>query len=211
MNLLADNDAVVKLAQCRLLREVLDCFDNGSRYSITPTFFPWLRRRLKQNRVPSTVADEISTLELGVVTLNATQLEIVQQISSPKLDAGEVVLISAAFDQSNAVVCTGDKRAMRALANHPLINKFAEGFQGKFLCIEHALLLAINHHGFFHVRDKVALGLKEGFSLDTAICSAFGSGMHASEDNAKSALLAYVEDLRKDAGELLFNNGSTDL
>ncbi|WP_146601359.1 hypothetical protein [Novipirellula aureliae] len=131
------------------------------------------------------------------------------QLASPKIDAGEAVLFSAAYGEPSVIVCTGDKRAIRALAEHPLVTDFEAGFRRKFLCIEQALLLAIREHGFDPILRKVNLGLSESLPLDTAIRSSFGSGRDSTEENVISSLTGYIEDLRKDVGDLLFN--SSDL
>ena len=204
MDLLADNDAIVKLGQCRLLREFLMCFEVGSRYFVTETFQPWLRGRIKNGRVPEYVGLEVLAIAPLAVQIPQQNELLLNEIPTNEIDAGESVLIAAAYGSASKILFTGDKRAIKALANHPSIEKLRSGLVGKLICVEQAVLMLIDRHGFEPVRSNIVATLQVNSDLDTALRACFGSGMLATEENVISALESYVTELREIADCLLF-------
>lgn len=204
MDLLVDNDAMVKLGQCRMLEDFRRIFGEDACVRATETFEPWFRRQLDRQRIRSYVRVEIETVSPKLVELHQSQVPLVAKLESPGIDAGEAVLIAAAHNRESVLVCTGDKKALRALARHPATAELASGLRGKLLCVEQAFLLVIDRYGFEGVRDRIVRALAENTSVDSALRSAFGSADDATEGNVRSALHSYVRELHDVLGDLLW-------
>jgi hypothetical protein len=204
MDLLADNDAIVKFGECRLLKDFLDCFGAESQFFVTETFHPWLRGRIKRGRVPEYVGPEFLALKPNEIELPIENSFLLELLDSPGLDAGEAVLLAASYNNNSKVLFTGDKRAIKALANHPSIDKLRAGLTGKLICIEQGVLMLIERHGFEAVRLKIVEALQVNIALDTALRVAFGSGMDATEENVVASLESYITELKVVANDLLF-------
>lgn len=115
------------------------------------------------------------------------------------LDVGEIVLFTAAARDPGALVLTGDKRALETLASDARCRDLARTLEGRILCWEQMLELALRAAPFEAVRDRVAPRL----DVDTATRAIFGSGAASTERSVRDAVAAYVADLRRRTGRLL--------
>ncbi len=75
-----------------------------------------------------------------------------------RIDAGEQVLFASACRDKQAMVLTGDKKCMRALASTPSLAAPLASLQGRIICFEHIVLGLIYTIGFECVQPKFVAG-----------------------------------------------------
>ena len=120
------------------------------------------------------------------------------------IDAGEAILttyvaqILRKEDEGEAVILTGDKRYLKALAQVALPELQAL-LKNRFWCLEQLILRGIREYRFETVRDKI-VPVRD---CDKACKVAFGSGDRATEKNVFAAMTKYIEALRAETGDLL--------
>ena len=199
---LTDNDIVEKLAIRDLLDDALTAFDatRGDVYVI-----PTLKYRIGigrpylkvVTRLGETVATRLVEFLGSVQEINTYSEEDHQLLESLDdsvgIDPGEIVLLSATAIHSDYFLLTGDKRCLRAVISRPGCADIARRIRGKVVCFEQIICRIIDHFGFDHVKSKVLPALH---TRDTALRAAFGSGIHATEDNTRSCLRSYIDELR---------------
>jgi hypothetical protein len=111
----------------------------------------------------------------------------------------EAQLFSATRDQNDYVVVTGDKKAIRALANTDACRPVAQRLQGRIICFEQVLQLCFLNGNFSTIRDKCVSGLHS----ETVLRSIFASRSETTQENAEAGLDSYVRELRSETGDLL--------
>lgn len=121
--------------------------------------------------------------------------------SVENIDDGEAVLLSATASNDGALLTTGDKRCIAALASAEGCQGTAKKLEGRIICVEQVILRVISHTGFDKVLEKAIPGLPE--LQDNALRVAFGSGAQTKRENAEEALTRYVAELRVTAAGLL--------
>ncbi|MCC5875502.1 MAG: hypothetical protein JJU11_04710 [Candidatus Sumerlaeia bacterium] len=119
------------------------------------------------------------------------------------IDAGEGEIISGTLEQPEFYFMTGDKRALRAIHQAgdriPTIRK---RLTGRVIILEQVTLMMINKIGFELVREKIITRL----DVDVAMRSTFGGGMATTEERCREALEMYINQARKETGDLLWTN-----
>lgn len=121
--------------------------------------------------------------------------------SVENIDDGEAVLLSATVSNEGALLTTGDKRCVLALATADGCRETAKKLEGRIICVEQVMLRVILHVGFDEVLEKAVPGLSE--LQDTALRVAFGSGPQTKREIAEEALSRYIAELREKAAGLL--------
>jgi hypothetical protein len=117
------------------------------------------------------------------------------------LDPGEANLFAQAAAIDGAIVATGDKRSIEALAGAKSCEAITVRLVGRVMCLEQMLLRTIDHLGFPEVRARI---VESGaLAMDTAVRTAFGSGMQADELNSCGNLERRVRTLAASTGSLL--------
>jgi hypothetical protein len=134
--------------------------------------------------------------ELDLV-IPGNEMQLLAEVEG--IDTGEVVLFAAAACMRHALLATGDKRSLRALASTPSCRSVALRIAGRVICFEQIIRKAIDHCGFPKVRDKVA----PARDCDTGLRAIFGSGIESTETNVLAGLDAYIAELRSLPVELL--------
>jgi hypothetical protein len=114
-----------------------------------------------------------------------------------------LLLIGTACALPNSVILTGDKRAIRALAAADGYPVLQPKLIGKIVIVEQVILALIEKHGFEFVRDRVCASNDGDLSFDTSLMAAFSGGTDPTENECRLCLAAYIQDLRKDVGDLL--------
>lgn len=163
MIVLADNDIILKLAQCDLLDvlpDILDCQE--TEVFITPTAKYQLLPK-KTTKALSKCGNEETLTRLTAFletthTLPAVNdtalLALLEDIDG--IDGGEKFLFAAAVETENPLMITGDKRALKALMEHQ--DQFPSVFsalQNAVVTFESAILLAMQKFGFAIVKQKL--------------------------------------------------------
>jgi len=105
----------------------------------------------------------------------------------PQIDAGEAVLFSLVMPHPEARLLTGDKRALRALAKHEL----AANFDGKIICVEQLMKLALNKYGHAWLLANVGPQAQ----IDKAAAIILGSRLDAPIEQIQEALGSYIAEM----------------
>lgn len=126
MILLADNDLILKLAQCDLLKDlhVLLGLENQAEIFVLPTarfqLIPKSEEKALRKAGNAKVLDAIKVFLHTASELSETSneailrsLEVVQGI-----DHGEQLLLASMVEVEAAIMATSDKRALRAVADN---------------------------------------------------------------------------------------------
>lgn len=163
MIVLADNDIILKLAQCDLLdvlSDILDCDEtdvfitDAAKYQLLP----------KQSAKALSKCGNKETLERLKAFLDTTQTlaavkdeALLAQLEHiDNIDGGEKFLFAAAVEIPNPLLITGDKRALKALLEHQAqIPTVFSALQDSVVTFESAVLLAMQKFGFAIVKQKL--------------------------------------------------------
>lgn len=201
--LLLDVDAAVKLAHWRLLMELPVLM--GCQWTDITTITSLRYRALRAQEAPD--GKLFHTRDAAVQVLAA--LEYMQPLPLPAadrlaafqdvagIDPGEALLFGVAADRAEAVVLTGDKRALAALA--ALGPEVAATLRGRVLTVEGIVELALRRFGIDWLRERVC----PSKDIDKAIAAVMGSCCDAPEDSVREGLQSYLKDARRLAGPLL--------
>ncbi|MDR9851377.1 hypothetical protein [Herbaspirillum huttiense] len=123
-----------------------------------------------------------------MATCPSPSAEVVEAFSKvPQIDAGEAVLFSLVMAHSGSRLLTGDKRALRALAKHEL----AANFDGKIICVEQILKLALDMHG----REWLISCVGPQAQIDKAAAIILGSRHDAPIEHIHEALGSYITEM----------------
>jgi len=160
---LADNDIILKLAQCDLLDvlpEILGCDEtdvfitDAAKYQLLPK---------KPAKALSKCGNEETVVRLKAFldttqTLPAVKNEalLAQLEDIDNIDGGEKFLFAAAVEINNPLLITGDKRALKALLAHQKqLSTVFSSLQNAVVTFESAVLLAMDKFGFAIVKQKL--------------------------------------------------------
>lgn len=160
MIVLADNDLIIKLAQCDLLDDLesLLCTPLTAIYVAPTTRYQILRPSKKAryggDEVYSRLIDFFAkTAEIPAIenTDRLTELAIYEGI-----DSGEQILFAAMLETKQALLLTGDKKALTALiANQNALTSIFSALTHKVIIFESILLLSLNMLGFDALKQKL--------------------------------------------------------
>ena len=204
MKLLVDVDALAKLAHWRILEELpgLTGVPLSQCATLTSARFRAQRAvkkpdgRVFHSTEAATAALRAMDSMMGPLSLDAQHLPILQGISG--IDAGEAVLLSA-LAAGGAHLLTGDKRALKALAELDSVQRAP--YAGKIVLIEQVLLASLARHGIEWLRERVC-PYKQ---IDKAIGNAMGSRCDASQDSVREGLESYIKELDQAANPTLIS------
>lgn len=202
MKLLIDVDALAKLAHWSLPEELPTIVGVPLSQCVTLTSmrFRAQRAQLKPDGklFHSTDAANaaIRTMDHMLPSLPADiqLLPFLQNLTG--IDAGEAVLLSA-LSAPGARLLTGDKRALKALAE--LMAYQRAHFSGKIVVVEQVLLAALKLHGIDWLRERVC----PYKSIDKAVGIVMGHRCDASEKSVREGLESYINELRQAAAPSL--------
>ncbi len=116
----------------------------------------------------------------------------------PDIDAGEQVLFAAAGSATDALVLTGDKRAIRALAALHADGLLPE-LTGRLLCLEQLLWHALLSLG----ADELARRCRQYPDQDKATLAIIGRSGAKTNTQIQEGLASYLGELKRDAPNLL--------
>lgn len=204
MKLLVDVDALAKLAHWRILDELPDFTGVPLSQCTTLTSARFrAERAVKKPDGRVFRATEAATAALramdgmmGPLSPDTQHLTTLQSISG--IDAGEAVLLSA-LSAGGARLLTGDKRALKALAE--LDSAQRAPFAGKIVLIEQVLLAALTRHGIEWLRERVC----PYKHIDKAIGIAMGSRCDAPQQSVREGLESYINELKQAANPTLIS------
>lgn len=201
---LLDNDAMLKLSQYGLLDSALAVLGtdveavrvlNTARYSLLPT-----NNRLKRckdeaaaNRLEAFLekATPINTDNLDADTLDALT-------SFQGIDPGEAVLFAAASSDTNALLVTGDKRAIAALSSNYGLSQITSKLEGRIYSLEAIVALLVKKD--FELTQHF---VRQQPQVDKALTNIFGVSSAASFISVEEGLRSYIQHMRNSTGLLL--------
>lgn len=114
----------------------------------------------------------------------------------PQIDAGEATLFAAAGNFDAALVDTGDKKALRALAAQSKTEPVLAALAGKLACLEQTVHYLCGRWTF----DIVAAAIATDLAADAAVHDCFSAGQAAA---VCVALEHKIGELTADCGALL--------
>jgi hypothetical protein len=160
---LADNDIILKLAQCDLLEclpEILgeewtEIFvTTTAKYQLLPKNPEKALNKCGNEETLERLTSFLGTTKILPAIQDSSLLSILGDVN--EIDGGEKLLFAAAVELPNSILITGDRRALRALIEHQhrLSSIFAT-LQNSVITFETAILLAIRLLGFAIVKQKL--------------------------------------------------------
>lgn len=189
-----DVDAVCKLAHWEilpLLPDLLGCTWNeistvsSLRFRAQRAIEKPDGKLFRSSAAALCVVDCMSKMS-AMPTPNADVLEDLNAIA--QVDPGEAVLIAVALSHPSGIFITGDKRALRALAQHPLATRLAS----RIGLVEQILELCLAQKG----REWLLENIREHQAIDKAIAMVVGSSCDASLENLRDGLNSYISEIR---------------
>lgn len=163
MIVLADNDIILKLAQCDLLDDLPELFGQAwHEIYVTPTAKYQLLPKSPEKALRKCGNEE--TLIRLTAFINSTK--IVSEVQDKALlakfddidgiDSGEKLLFAAIAELADPLLITGDRKALRTLLeNKDHLPTVFSALQNSVVTFETALLLAMRKLGFAIVKSKL--------------------------------------------------------
>ena len=189
-----DVDAICKLAHWSILLHLPDLL--GCKWTDIATVSSLRYRAQRAIESPDGKLFHSSAAALTVVECmthmsampapDATVLESLNGIA--QVDPGEAILIAVTLNDPTSLFITGDKRALRAVAKHPLAAHLA----GKVALVEQVLELCLKQQG----REWLLINIQEHRGIDKAISMIVGSRCDASLENLSAGLGSYISEIR---------------
>lgn len=202
--LLLDSDLFVLLAGAGLLPGLIDQagFDLESARRMQPLPH-MLRGKGMVRKYPEAVrqralawCSEIAALEQAPPAHWLDQLSAVQAV-----DPGEALLFALVAGQEESLVATGDKRACSAIARAENLEELQGRLAGKVLCLETILTLLLDRLGY----SRLVPALLRVRETNRTLRILLSEGDRTPEETFRGGLGSYLEDLRVQAGSLLFS------
>ncbi|SDG95208.1 hypothetical protein [Microbacterium pygmaeum] len=215
LDLLVDNDAVVKLVRYRLEKEFIrHCNDDpakdpiallGTARWVCATALRRAVAKLGEDPAILVCFDQL-LLEVDVVEPTEDELRLAAALEDRArtrglpLDPGESQL-AAVVSRRLAFLLTGDKRAIASL--EALLDDFADlrPLVGRVAALENAIMSLVLHLGEPDVRNAVC----SAPGADTALRLAFSCN---SPSSSLQGLLSYLNSLRRDAPRIMVDADS---
>jgi len=201
MIILSDNDILLKLAAFDLLEAAFLMFENHEVYVLATA--PYSIRAAKTVRDNSPEAIERAAAFIASCRkLPAAPHEEDNDalLDVEGIDSGEAILFSSMRDFDNAVLVTGDKRSLKALARSSSGTAVRKLLHGKVICLEEVVRALILVRGFEFVKSHIV----PARNCDKVMLIVFGSGLHTQGNTALAALSAYITDLNRLLGKIGF-------
>jgi hypothetical protein len=195
MQLLIDVDALCKLAHWRLLAELpgLSGFPLKECASLSSARHRANRALTKPDgktfRDVAAAQEAVNAIDQmrGVIKIDPTAMSVFEDVAG--IDAGEAVLLTALDTNPGARLLTGDKRALRALAELPL--EVRQRYAGKIILVECVLLAALNAFGLEWLRERVC-PWKE---IDKSTIVIMGSRCDLADARVREGIASYIREM----------------
>jgi hypothetical protein len=160
---LADNDIILKLAQCDLLDSLPDLLGAPIESIFVSTTARYQLLPKNPEKLLSKCGNEETVLRLrrfldAVKDIPAIEnLELLTRVSAvPNIDAGEQQLFVACISDDTSTLITGDRKALRAVIScKETVPELHTGLIDRVVTFESSLLLALNVFGFAVLKQKL--------------------------------------------------------
>lgn len=202
INIFTDNDVIFKLARYALLTDCVDLFTHHSyvfRYLDALPYVAGIQTPSRANKMGFEPAHIQSILYFvshsEPVTISDEQaLDVIAQLRTPHLDAGDLILTFGAKENKPSNLFTGDKRALKAV-NRMQHNGVLAMEGCHMLDLEEAIRLLM----MCGDKDQIIASIQSRPHVDKAIDICFRD--IASVDDA---LKSYIESIRSQCSLLSF-------
>lgn len=196
MIILADNDIILKLAQCDLLESLPQLLGAPIEHIFaTPTakfqLLPKKPERLLNKCGNQETVCRLKEFLEAVKDIPAIEnLELLTRIAGiPNIDPGEQQLFVACASNATSTLISGDRKALRAVtANKESVPELHEGLIGKVITFESALLLALSELGFAVLKQKLLACPKPDGMLKQVL------RQDMTEENLRECLISYTRE-----------------
>ncbi len=174
MSYLVDNDIAMKLAQTDLLQEACSMFGLTAANTLRLAGLRFVGpRKIEKKKLADRIGARISQRIVRFCDQYPPIEEpgdpkILEQLASPKIDAGEALLLTRAVLDPAAVLLTGDKRCIIALATDPKLMPVAKRLLARIELVETVFLRLIDRLGFDAVQKRVLSAAPVDGMLDLA-------------------------------------------
>jgi hypothetical protein len=205
---LADNDIVIKLAQCDLFDEFLAAFriDHSGVFILRRSRFSLLTSS-KQRRMGDESYRRMELFLGSIADISETPdpnlIAALTEQTDKNIDAGEAVLFAVGPQIAQAVIATGDKRSLKGLhcaaTEDEVCRGLCEALTGRVICFEQVLKAILGHFTFEEIRERLIAGRE----CDGGLKLWLGSTLDATESNFSAGLSSHLDELRATTGSLL--------
>jgi hypothetical protein len=159
---LADNDLILKLARCDLLKSLPDLLQvpikeifiaPAARFQLLPHKPEKALAKCGNPETVERIRDFLSSVK-DVPEVADVQL-LTRLASVPKIDAGEQLLFASCVANDQALLLTGDRNSLNALSGSKELSDVQGSLFGRVVTFESALLLAAKIFGFDFIKGKL--------------------------------------------------------
>ncbi len=195
--LLMDNDALLKAAHWDLL-DVVPTMVGGTwaDTACLPTFPPRVHRAEAKLFADVSVARALEVRLAMTVQLPDPDVTVLSALQGESgIDAGELLLFGALAATPGAVLLTGDKRALRAVALTGTLPRY----QSRVVCVEQLLSQALDQLGAQTLQARV----RRWTPRDQTALAIFGRQGDKSEADLREGLRSYLHSLDGETSGLL--------
>lgn len=195
--LLIDNDIFILLAGADLLEEAVTALGFTLADSYRLAALPFVVSG-KKPPLPVEVVEQVRQQCEQVNVLNERPSnELLQMlVATPSVDAGEAVLYALLAEQPSALLTSGDKRAMRTIAQTPAVATIRTAIAGRVISLEALFLRLVKKHSV----AMVGAGLPPVLPLNTMLRIAFSPNNISQPAECIRALNSYQQALANEVG-----------
>jgi hypothetical protein len=201
MEALLDNDVLYKLARFGLLADFEQLLLNRgyTRPHGRTAAAPWSMRSMKDPPPADRWPDPAQAVAFrdfcfqrcqGVTGAQATHLDA---LNVPAFDAGEVALVARALEVHDAIVFTGDKRAIQAMASEPQLATVKVALARRIIHLEMVMETLSNELGWDIAAHRV---LASG--VDIRLQKVYRQSTHAAMARVLSASIGALRTVTDD-------------
>ena len=202
---IVDNDVVVKLARFGLLTALESHLQAQKRtIALQPLIDGTLDLANKTGQLKKfTTHDQRAVAaalaaKVGRVTLNDRGKKLIELcVHTEGVDPGDAVWLAVGASTPGALICTGDKTALRGVARDTGCAEIVQALQGRVVCLEQIVADLIGRESIAIVRK----GILAEPAADAAVASCFGA--QKNQADSQRELAALIDGLRADTGGLL--------
>jgi hypothetical protein len=127
--------------------------------------------------------------------VTGAQAEALTRLNIDAFDPGEVTLVAYALEHPTAVIFTGDKRCLRALATHPSLAPIAATLTGRCVHLESVMKTLSARLGWRRIASAVIAATGEDIALERIYSHSSEAAMKAALDKNIALLAAETDTL----------------
>ncbi len=208
MIVLADNDVLLKLAQCDLFNEFLTAFGvTANQVTILKAARFSMGTKRTRDRIGVESSARLSQILHSVGDIltppDPSYVAALNEQIINGIDAGEAALFAICSRIETSVIVTGDKRSLAGLTTASLTDgacaQVCDALAGRVHCFEQVILRIVGHAGFDYAVGKLLAGRE----CDRGLSIWLGTGTDASEAIFRAGLDSFLGHARSISGRLL--------